>query len=445
MDAASQYNEAAIRFKNGEIAQAEGLLASAILTFGPGAEKAVRSAYQMFRLDREAELRAEIAGAMESDGGDLALKSLALLADVLKAKYAALEAADHADIEKRVRLFDDRSNDFLNVEITLPITTCNYRCSYCFLRHQIKPDLEKLAKLDSVIERLGLIPRPLGVSLSPAGEVSAIPAMWPFFGKLARLPNLVWAETWTNLSRDLDGLFEYIDPAKLVVVGTYHPTEFKSFERDNERFFERVGRLKKQLKDLTINVVVCEDNAPYLLEARRRLREMDVVLTYNPQINPINGYIQPITPLSGELKEIARELINNPFLEYFFLEQNRADIRCTAGRDMIDVAFDGRVSRCQHLVSDPAESLGNLLDPDGPVIDTTNRYCRSGGCSCKSTIGYAEPFVQRYKRVGTQHHFVARPEGEIGAHSYDPVELPLTRATDAGEATTEQPASMTPA
>jgi len=428
MDIALRYEQATRRFEGGEIQQAEALLADIMLGFGAEAEQAMRTAYDMYRWGREEHLKSQVRDALASRPEDLFLKSLAVLVDVIAAKYAAIKALDEADKKQRVDLFADRSNDVLIVSVTVPITTCNYRCSYCFLNHQVKPDLDKLANLGKIIDRLGAIPRPLGVALAPAGEILAVPAIWPYFERLGRLPNVAWVEIWSNLSRDLDGLFEYIAPAKLRVIGTYHPTEFKSFERDNQRFFERVAALKQIVGDITINVVVCEDNLPYLPELRRRLRELDVYLTFNPQINSSNGYAQPIKPLDAEEKQIARELIDNPFLDYFFLEHKRADIRCTAGRDLIDVRYDGNISRCEFLAHEPDESLGNLLDPEGPRVDRTNRFCKFGGCACKSTIGYAEPFVAQYKRVGTQHHFVRRAAGEIGTHSFDPLEVPAAEA-----------------
>jgi hypothetical protein len=105
----------------------------------------------------------------------------------------------------------------------------------------------------------------------------------------------------------------------------------------------------------------------------------------------------------------------------YFQMLNKASIRCSAGRDHIDVKPDGTLYRCEFFTMYPSEpSYGNLLDGTA-TIDLTNRYCAMGGCACKSTIGWAEPVVAEYKRVGTQHHYVRRKPGEIGQHSYDPV------------------------
>src|SRR5262249_50028524 len=149
-----------------------------------------------------------------------------------------------AERAQRIRLFQDCSDKLLTVNINIPITTCNYRCTYCFLDHQIKPDLAKLEKIEMIVERLALVPRPLGITLAPWGEFAAVPKIWPLAGKASRLSNAVHVEIWTNLSRDPELFFEHIDPAKLCIIGTYHPTEFKSFERDKEAFFARVARIK---------------------------------------------------------------------------------------------------------------------------------------------------------------------------------------------------------
>lgn len=151
---------------------------------------------------------------------------------------------------------------------------------------------------------------------------------------------------------------------------------------------------------------------------------MDVHLTINPQNNRLNGYGQPIKPLDENERALARELANNEFIDFFYIQNKKADVRCTAGRDMIDIKHNGDVSRCEHVPADAArgEFMGNIL-ADTAVIDTVNRFCGYGGCACKSTLGYIEDCVKTFKRVGTQHKYHRRPDGEIGTHSYDPVVL----------------------
>lgn len=342
-----------------------------------------------------------------------------------RAEWRDTMTLDAAERARRVRLFENRSDDFLAVSINIPITTCNYRCNYCFLNHEVKPDLTKLEKLPAIIDRLARIPRPLGVTLGPWGEILAVPKMWPLLGQAARLPNVVHVETWTNLSRDPELLFEHIDPKKLCIIGTYHPTEFKSFEADNETFFARVTRIKDLVRDISINFVICEENLPFVEQARQRFAELGVYFTVNPQINSQNGYGVKIRPVTRDEKTLTREMLDNEFLDFFFTQNRKANVRCTTGRDMIDVNWEGNVTRCEHLsqTTDPAELLGNILDPEGPFIDVVSRYCNGLGCACKSTIGYAEPFVEKYKRFGTQHKFHRRAPGEVGTHSYDPVTL----------------------
>lgn len=333
-----------------------------------------------------------------------------------------LKFIDRREKKDRIRLFDDKSNKLLTININIPITTCNYRCDYCYLSHQIKPDVSKLVHLDKIFDRLKLIPRPLGMQFMPHGDITAVKEMWPYFAKLAALKNVMWIETFSNMSRDLEGLLEYCPPNKLHLVATYHPTQFRIMDRDKQAFFTRVAKAKKVVRDISVNFVMCEENMPFLPELKARLQELNVYLSFNPQIMVVNGYQKPIKPVEGELLEAVRRQIDNPLLSSFILDNKRMNIRCTAGKDLLDIYWSGEVSRCEQFAGGSKSPLGNIFDPEGPWMEKHNRYCETGGCACKSTVLYTVPLVNEYKRIGTQHHIVKREPEDTGKHAYDPIE-----------------------
>lgn len=214
---------------------------------------------------------------------------------------------------------------------------------------------------------------------------------------------------------------------QLCLIATYHPTEFRDFQKEDGAFFARLARAKELVNDISVNFVIYEKNLPFAESLKTRLDKLGVHLTVNPQNNTANGYGQPIKPLTDREREIARSLADNEFIDYFYIQNKRADVRCTAGRDMIDISHTGDVTRCEHIAAQTsaAERMGNILDGTA-VIDTVSRFCPLGGCACKSTLGYIEDCVKKFKRVGTQHKYHRRREGEVGVRSYDAV--PMVRA-----------------
>jgi len=440
MDQLESYRRGTTLLEAGALDQAETVLTELVGSLGPNFEAVLRTAQVMLRWGDADVLKSQLNAAAAAHPGQVFAPAMLALVDVLQRKYPKVMLDDVADRLERVSLFEDASDHLLHINLDLPITTCNYRCSYCFLKHDIKPDLDKLKDLDRLIDRLALIRRPLGITFVPQGEVSAVPAVWPFYDKIGRLPNLAWLEIWSNLSRDPEPIVRHVPRDKLNFIATYHPTEFKSFERDNEAFFRRVAWLKQEVVDLTLNFVLCDENMPYLEPLQQRVAGLDVFLTYNPQISSANGYGALIKPLSPEHHDRARALMNNPFMEYYFLEARRDDVRCTAGRDRLNILYDGRVRRCEYLSvdTDEREDMGNVLDGSA-VIDRVNRFCKRGGCACKGTLGNIEKVVAVYKRVGTQHHYIKRPAGEVGTHSYDPVVLPALAKAALAPARSSEP------
>lgn len=343
--------------------------------------------------------------------------------DHVESSYQGLADA-YDQQENRGFLFEERSDELLWINLNIPISTCNYRCSYCYLNHEVKPSLENIRNLDLLIERLGKIPRPIAITLSTAGEILAMPTMFPAFAKAVALPNVVFVETWTNLSRDLTGITKYIPIEKLAVLASYHPSEFKDYEQGHRAFMDRVRYLRDNAYDITVNFVVASVDLPYFPRIKRELAELDVFFTVNPLIGARNGDGMMFPQAYPDRDVVKVYKWYGCDVAAYFQMVKHANLRCTAGRDHIDIRPDGTVSRCEHLAKVPTEpNYGNLLSKEGPVVDLVSRYCAMQGCACKSTIGYAEPVVAEYKRIGTQHHFVKRPPGEIGTHSYDPVPM----------------------
>ncbi|MCJ8510592.1 hypothetical protein MUU53_22295 [Rhizobium lemnae] len=310
--------------------------------------------------------------------------------------------ADQAEARKKLPLFRHTSDKMLYVTIIIPIKVCNYRCSYCFLEHEKKPEVSQLELVPLMIERLGQIPRPLFVEMSPLGDIIAIPVMWPLFAKLNALPNVKTVEVWSNLSRDLDGIFQFINPTKVAIVATYHPTEFRKFNEDKDKFFRRVEILRDLVQDITVNFVASTANMPHYDELKARLDNIGVHLSVNALLGARNG--------DGKLypegynvteRETIQTWMDNDFVATFMLNARRENVRCSAGKDHIQIDQQGNITRCEFV----HERYGNILDDD-PYIDTVERFCPTGGCSCKIYTGFIEPCSAEYARVGTKNHYL---------------------------------------
>ena len=367
-----------------------------------------------------------IVNATKSIGSQVSLAHYKLLQDMIDTLLAPwhgetdyIKNVDRIESGTQKRLFEDKSSNVLDIMLAIPVKVCNYRCSYCYITHDNKPDRESLHLLPKIIERLGKIPRPLTISLYPLGDIIAIPTLWPLLQNISALDNVVSIELWSNLSRDMDDILKYVQGnKKIFVAGSYHPSGFKAFEVGKENFFRRVADLRDNVADVTINMVAATCNMPFYHELKSRLDQLGVYLSISPLRGARNGdgKMYPLSYSNDERNEI-RKMINNDFISYFMLDNKRAAIRCSVGRDYLEIDNLGNVLRCSRISS----SYGNILDECGPLIDSIGRYCPLGGCSGKVDIGYIAPCLAEYKRIGTKHHYIKRDLDVIGTHSYDAV------------------------
>ena len=328
--------------------------------------------------------------------------------------------ADGLDRGRQRPLFEDKSDHLLFVELYIPITACNYRCPYCYLDHEKRPSLEKLKLLPQIIDRMAMIPRPIAVAISPLSEILAVPAMWPLFKNLANLPNLRFVEMFTNLSRPLDGIIKHFPLEKMAIVATYHPSQLRHPDEDTEKFLEKIKYLKAHAYDVIVNFVIDNSNIAYFSKIKTRLSDMGVYLNTKPLqgIHKVDGKEYPQAYSQDNLLKLKKWFHMD--IIWHFLMGNRANIRCSAGRDQLEVRYDGLVSRCEHdAYIDGLPKYGNILDCAGPMIDSANRYCWMGGCACKNTLALSEPVMAEYRRSGTSNHLIPRPVGEIGCHPYE--------------------------
>jgi MoaA/NifB/PqqE/SkfB family radical SAM enzyme len=317
-------------------------------------------------------------------------------------------------------LFESKSDELLWVQLWNENELCNYRCSYCFLDHRDKVDNTKIARFGDILDRLHLIPRPLAVHMGARGEVLTLPDLWPLYAKLAALPNLRFAEFWSNLSRPLDGVLKHISPSKLNIVATFHPTQYKR-PAEKTAFFDRVKFLRDNANDVVLHFVHSPDNAPFIPEIIKTAKEMGVHLLIKPLVAKRNAQTGEAYPAAYQHRDILklRKWFGSDLAVHFAFE-HPINVRCGAGKDFIHIRHDGSVSRCEFSNPLPEQQkYGNILDEGGPTIDTVSRYCWRGGCGCYDIMGHSEPFVAEYRREKCSVRFIRRAPGEIGTRSYD--------------------------
>jgi len=316
-----------------------------------------------------------------------------------------LNEVQSADLTRSISLFDEIADELLYVSMIVPINVCNYRCSYCFLEHEAKASKERLGRLFEVIERLGAIPRPLHVEISPGGDIIATPSMWPIYERLMAQPNIRAVEIWTNLSRDLRPILGEVDWKRIMVVATYHPTEFDDFERSHAIFCKNVETIAGLAADVSVNFVASRSNLRFFQKLYDDMERLRVPLTVNAQLGKdrTDGQVYPVC-YTPEERQIISSWMNNDFIEHFMLLYQRENVRCSAGRNHLQIDVEGNVRRCDFVDRD----YGNILGPGSVMIDMEKRYCEIGGCSCKNYVGFIEPCDAEYDRRGTKHHYASR-------------------------------------
>lgn len=319
---------------------------------------------------------------------------------------------------RKVNVFEVKDDLPLFIEFDCPTTLCNYRCPYCFLPANVggyKPFENEFSQWKKAVEAgVARIKRPLILSMGPSGEPLVQPKWREFFRQIIEKPNVRMGTFVTNLSRPAEPLLDGVDPGKVGVTATLHPTQFKDHDKDFSLFLERAVYLKEMGATLAVNYVLTPGQLIDFPRYRKIFAGHGIFMTANLLRGVWDGKTYPEAYTGDELLAVRMCLEDIPFIyAYQSHALSPCGNRCTAGRFAVNVNYDGSVYPCYFV----SERLGSIFD-DALYLYEENFICSSNRCECKWTIPLQEHIVERYMGLGNVHGIVKREGGVKGVHPF---------------------------
>lgn len=276
-------------------------------------------------------------------------------------------------------LYDNKMSDqkrFWNWDIHY---ACNYRCPYCFLagkwdtaaKENRYPGIKKWKEVwDKIYRRYGSC----HIHFS-GGE----PFTYPDFLELVVfLSERHTLEFSTNLSFDITGFIEKVDPLKVRLGASFHP-EFVAFEE----FLGKALRLKENGYQIHITFVAYPQQLNEAKSFQAECKNKEVRFIIQPFRGKYNGQTYPdsYTTLERELiKSCGTNLPANEGLFNFHLNKKQVFRRlCRMGQMYGKIYASADVYRC---CSTGAQKLGNLLDEEDFRLSEEPLPCKIEGCCC---------------------------------------------------------------
>ncbi|MCB1190626.1 MAG: radical SAM protein [Leptospiraceae bacterium] len=306
----------------------------------------------------------------------------------------------------RIDLFELEQSIPILILSPAPSRSCNYRCEYCFnhdygFRNR-SPEMESWSK--TLITAVEKIKNPLHLTIGSSGE--------PLYQKL-------WLETIqeihqydhvetiafvTNLSADPRKKIENLNPKKFGILATFHPSQFKDYERDTKTFIERAVELKEAGFQIAVNYVLIPEQIREFHNLKAMFASRNVNMICNVLRGPYNGKIYPEAYTEEEIEMVRTCHDSTPYVwDYQSLSKSPYGQRCTAGRWGFQLEFDGSIYNCVYS----RQKLGNIYD-DKVMLYNESCYCDADRCESQCMIGMMDHMAQNYRIEKNMHTFVVR-------------------------------------
>ena len=265
-----------------------------------------------------------------------------------------------------------------------------------------------------ILKAVERIPRPLILSMGAMGEPLVMPKWRETALKVLSYPHVQRIGFVSNLTIDPKDFVSQVDPERIGMLASLHPSEFKNPDRDLAQFLERIKYLKDKGVSIAVNYVLIPDQTKDFYKYKTLLAEIDVPLISNILRGPFRDKMYPEAYTEEEIntaKECQSEI---PFIyAYQSHEKNPYGIRCVAGHWTFHLEFDGTVYDCDFA----RQRLGSIHD-DKLMLRSKNCFCTATECESQVMISFMEDVVKDYRVQGNMHHFDKRKDGEVGEHPY---------------------------
>jgi MoaA/NifB/PqqE/SkfB family radical SAM enzyme len=247
---------------------------------------------------------------------------------------------------------------------------CNYTCHYCpwnaiHNRVEAQAFREDAARVHRVIDRVAELPRPVEFFITPKAEYLVLPHWREAVGRLLALPQVRRVTVQTNLSFDLAEFLDRVEPSKLALWTTYHPTEVD--EGGLAELEVKWRLLQERGVPFSVGIVGTRENLPHAERLRQRL-DPRVYLWVNAYKREGDYY----TPL-----EIGRVRSLDPHFDLNNQHYPSFGQPCLAGFRAVYLDDEGDLRRCFFV----GDVIGNLFHGGWQTLDGP-LGCPKATCHC---------------------------------------------------------------
>ncbi len=247
---------------------------------------------------------------------------------------------------------------------------CNYTCSYCpwnaTLNHVSRDDFQQdEQRVQRVVERVAELSRPVEFFITPKAEYLVLAYWRAAVTRLTRLSQVSRVTIQTNLSFDLEAFLDAVDPTKLALWTTFHPSEVPPSAI--ELLHAKWDLLHGRGVPFSVGLVGTHANLAYLESLRRRLPP-DVYVWVNAYKREADYYT---------LADLERIRAIDPLFDVNNQHYPSLGRPCTAGQKAVYLDDEGDLRRCFFV----GRVIGNLFH-DGWLTLPEAEACPNATCHC---------------------------------------------------------------
>jgi len=301
-------------------------------------------------------------------------------------------------------LFEPGNGEPITLLCIAPSRTCNYRCHYCYHHdHGFTKNsdaMEQWAK--SILIAGERIPRPIRFSAGAMGEPLIMKKWRDTTIKLLKRDNVISLSFVSNLFNPLEPFFDHVDPNKVGVMASLHPSEYKDHDQDLKNFLDKLAKLKSLGVDLVVNYVLAPGQIEQFKGYQKLVHALGIPTTSNVLRGPFKGKVYPEAFSPEEM-----ELIDSCYDENSFIFDSQSHLKnpygieCVSGRKGFELLFDGTLINCGFA----RNRFGSIFD-DTLMIRKENSACTASECECQTLIGWQVDVERKFKVQRTLQHYV---------------------------------------
>jgi len=252
---------------------------------------------------------------------------------------------------------------------------CNYRCPYCWFENDPKSRYLRINQISNQawIERWNYIYdkyRKCHIEIT-GGEPFVYDNFLCLVKKISEWHSI---RITTNLSLNIDKVISEIDPERVKIVSSFHPTFAKV-----DVFLERAADLKKNGYGDTVIYVAYPPQLKLVEYYRKIFEDRGILFSVTPFCGVFNGLRYPDSYSDDEKKVLTCYIGEDKNrLRYTLNSESPKGKLCKAGHESVLLFEDGKVARCGPLKFRP---FANLFDKDFKFLDTPT-LCEADFCPC---------------------------------------------------------------